>query len=144
MRSFSFVFRFFNNKTTSVTNLTADESEFLNLINALRSESGFKPLLEDTSLQVASDNHTTYMVVNAILTHDEPAPNLSSGDRIANSGGNFSYSGENIAVGAIDAASVFEMWSGSPGHLANMLSPNYEFIGITSKGGYWTTDFGGI
>ncbi|HUF52498.1 MAG TPA: CAP domain-containing protein [Dehalococcoidia bacterium] len=60
------------------------------------------------------------------------------------------WRGENLVAGTDTAAYAFEMWVGSPGHNANMLSPNYTVIGIaraysasSSFGWYWATEFGG-
>jgi uncharacterized protein YkwD len=124
--------------------LNAQESEFLQLINTLREQSGVAALAIDPTLESSASLHDAYMESNSTLTHSEPSPNVSSGDRIANSGGNFSFTGENIAEGNTDAASTFAQWYASPDHLANMISANYQYIGISQNGIYWTTDFGGV
>ncbi len=59
------------------------------------------------------------------------------------------WRGENIACGNAGATETFSQWEHSPGHDANMLSPNYSLVGIARAyvadsryGWYWTTDFG--
>jgi uncharacterized protein YkwD len=132
------------NSASAQNQLNPHENELLQLINTLREQSGVGPLAVDPTLQSSASLHSGYMESNSTLTHSEPAPNVSSGERIANSGGNFSFTGENIADGNIDAASTFNQWYASPDHLANMISPSYQFIGISQNGIYWTTDFGGM
>ena len=56
--------------------------------------------------------------------------------------------GENIAAGYATPEDVVAGWMASPGHRANILSPNFSEIGIgVSAGGgqfgtYWTQEFG--
>src|SRR5919109_1185606 len=55
--------------------------------------------------------------------------------------------GENIAAGYPTPEAVVAGWMSSPGHRANILSPNFTEIGIgLAQGGkygsYWTQDFG--
>jgi uncharacterized protein YkwD len=123
--------------------LSSGEKEFLNLLNALRAESGVNPLVLDQTLLAASAHHSLYMASKSTLTHSEPKPNASAEDRIMNLGGSFSFSGENIALGATDGTSLFDQWYSSPAHRDNMLSEKYQFIGISDNEGYWTADFGG-
>ena len=123
--------------------LSTDENQFLNLLNALRKEQGLTPLAVDSTLQASAAHHSSYMASKKILTHAEPSPNVSSSDRISNLGGSYSYSGENVAFGSTDAASLFDQWYGSSAHRANMLSSHFQFIGIGGNKGYWTADFAG-
>jgi MYXO-CTERM domain-containing protein len=59
--------------------------------------------------------------------------------------------GENIYAGSPSAAEAFDAWRRSPGHDANMRTPEYVAIGIgraevpgSEYGWYWTNDFAGI
>ena len=45
--------------------------------------------------------------------------------------------GENIAMGYRDARAVVNAWMDSPGHRANILSPNYNLMGIGKNGNNW-------
>ena len=129
--------------TIAATGLKSEENEFLKLINALRSESGLQSLTIDAALQAAADHHSAYMVSFGTLSHFEPSPNSSSYDRILNEGGDFNFTGENVALNSGDAATTFDAWYSSPGHRENMLSEQFQYIGISQKGSYWTTDFAG-
>jgi hypothetical protein len=60
------------------------------------------------------------------------------------------YIGENIAAGNSSAQATFNQWKNSPGHNANMLSANFNAIGIgrafqasATYDWYWSTEFGG-
>ena len=135
-------------------NLTAVELNFLGLINQLRAENSLSPLEVDSHVQASAELHSAYMNQLDQLSHVEPSPQFSSDDRIKSTGGDFLMTGENIACGNADAQSTFNQWVNSSGHLANMLSPHYQYIGIARAGSeadvsqkncpwYWTTDFAG-
>ena len=75
------------------------------------------------------------------------------GDRVQNSGYQYSNAGENIAAGQTTAVDVVEGWINSPGHRANILNPNYTEIGVgyeylqndtgsINYNHYWTQVFG--
>jgi uncharacterized protein YkwD len=124
--------------------LSGPENEFLARINGLRAQYDLPLLQISPALQAAARNHSEYMNSNGFLSHSEPSPNLSSGDRIRNAGGDFDVTGENIAYGSDSAERTYLQWFNSTGHLHNMLSVNYQYIGIARAGLYWTTDFGGF
>lgn len=57
---------------------------------------------------------------------------------------NYSYGGENIAVGHTSPKEVVHAWMNSPGHRKNILNPNYQKTGIGVCFGnkvYWTQNF---
>jgi hypothetical protein len=56
-------------------------------------------------------------------------------------GGTSGWSGENIAAGQPNATSVTHTWYNSSGHRANMLNPNYSYIGVGYYNGMWTQQF---
>jgi uncharacterized protein YkwD len=66
-------------------------------------------------------------------------------DRIAATLGGetpFSTMGENIAEGFADAPSTCLGWMNSAGHRANILSGNFDAIGVGWAGGYAVQTFG--
>ena len=135
--------------------LDTEEADFITRLNTLRQISGLKPLALDPSLEKAARFHTQYLVQLGDLTHTETDPaQLNSWDRIASAGGHFLAAGENIARGNASGLKTFNQWLHSPGHLENMLSERYQYIGIarlaskplegsTRPDYFWTTDFGG-
>jgi uncharacterized protein YkwD len=68
--------------------------------------------------------------------------------RVAHAGYAWSAVGENIAAGQRDADSVVKSWLGSPGHCANLMSPDYSETGLgfatndsSQAGIYWAQVF---
>ena len=56
-------------------------------------------------------------------------------------GGTSGWSAENIAAGQPDAHECTHTWYNSGGHRANMLNPNYSYIGVGYYNGMWTQQF---
>ena len=56
-------------------------------------------------------------------------------------GGTSGWSGENIAMGQPNVSSVTNQWYNSSGHRANMLNPNFRYIGVGHYNGMWTQQF---
>ena len=135
---------------------SAEEAQFLVLINQYRAQNGLQPLLVSDVITVACYRHNSDMAKYSFFDHsslqsDYYPPGAAPWDRMRAEGYNYNtYMGENIAAGYATAAAVFEAWRNSPGHNANMLGANFKVIGISLKevpGShyryYWTTDFGG-
>ena len=55
----------------------------------------------------------------------------------------YRYAGENIAMGQRTPEEVVKAWMNSEGHRKNILSPNYNYIGVgyVAQGNYWTQEF---
>lgn len=135
---------------------SSEEIAFVQLINEYRVGRGLQPLLVSDMLSEACDRHNSDMGKYGFFSHqtaksDWFATGSSPWDRMAASGYDFNtYKGENIAAGYGTAAAVFAGWKSSSGHNANMLSPNFNVLGVSmvyvqgsQYGYYWTTDFGG-
>ncbi len=135
---------------------TAQEQEFLGLINQYRQANGLGTLLISDVLSDAAEKHDKDMGTYAFFDHttlnsDYFPVKSSPWDRMALCGYDYSTAmGENIAAGYATAAEVFAKWEASPGHDAIMRQPAFKVIGISmdSVPGspykyYWTTDFGG-
>lgn len=125
------------------------EEQLLNLINTHRDDNGQAPLTWDDRLGVAAQNHSDDMTAHGSSSHTG-SDGSNPHDRIVAAGypGASSW-GENIFESAPNdpsAQSAFTWWKNSPGHNANMLSPNYARIGLgqaTNGAGVtrWTTVF---
>lgn len=137
----------------------AFEDEVLRLTNELRAQGACcggegcfaaAPALEpDARLRQAARAHALDMAEREYFAHDAP-DGRSPFDRMREAGFRGCAMGENIAAGQPDAQAVIESWRDSPGHCANLLSPNFERIGV----GYrpdpgsrtphvWVQNFGG-
>jgi len=130
--------------------IDTEEAAFLTLINQYRSQNGLGPLGLSGKLSAAANFHSWEMAEYNYFSHT-----LRNGVTWSQNITNFGYTAntykaENIAAGYETAAVVFNAWKNSPGHNANMLSPNYTVIGIgrsydvdATYRWYWTNTFGG-
>jgi Cysteine-rich secretory protein family/S-layer homology domain len=138
---------------------TAQEQEFLRLINDYRQANGLGTLLISDMVSDAAEKHNKDMGKYAFFDHYTQASDYfqvgaSPWDRMALCGyGSSTSEGENIAAGSAytTAAAVIAGWKASPGHDANMRQSDFKVIGISMDtvpgslyGTYWTTDFGGF
>lgn len=128
--------------------LDEQEAAFLQLINDYRRDQGVPALSVSKALNEASYLHSKDMADNDYFDH-ESLDGRSPQDRMAERGYDGGRTGENIAAGYPTAERVFDTWRDSPGHNKNMLSEDYDAIGIglalndsSEYGEYWTTDFG--
>lgn len=140
--------------------LDAEESAFLNLINAYRAQNGAGPLQVSIALQNSSTWMANDMAAHNLVDHTD---SLGRGpqQRINVFGYTYFPWGENIAGGYGDAQSAFNQWvnacdadsSGSCtfAHRVNMLNPRFVVMGIgraylstSIYKYYWATDFGGF
>ena len=134
--------------------LDPNASAFLQLINDYRQANGLQPFTASPTLGEAALAHSQDMAAQDYSSHtglDGSSPQ----DRMGAAGyplAQATFTGENIYWGGGadlgTAQAAFDWWRNSPGHNANMLSPNYQAIGIgvatnpaTGKT-HWTTTFG--
>lgn len=150
---------------------SAEELEFVQLLNEYRESKGLEPLLLSDTLTVACDRHTADMVNYDFVNHYTGYYRASGGQDVALEGTRSDYfntgtdpaermvacgydyrtvMGENLALGQPNAADALQALKDSPTHNANLLSSDYKVIGIalihdggSQWGHYWTTDFGG-
>lgn len=105
------------------------------------------PLTMSPALRCAARKHSADMAARNFFDHTNPDGELPW-DRMGKAGyGNYSNAGENIAAGSPDAQGTMNQWLGSDGHCANIMSPNFQEIGVGySPGGQyghlWTQVFG--
>jgi hypothetical protein len=119
---------------------SAVERAMLDLINAERAAVGVAPLKLELRLNDAAETHSDWMLDADVFSHTG-AGGSSAGARMSASGFDFSGSwswGENIAwqsergaAGvADDVANLHVALMNSPGHRANLLNPNFDYVGI--------------
>ncbi|WP_367136577.1 MULTISPECIES: CAP domain-containing protein [Streptomyces] len=121
-------------------------AEVTALTNAERAAAGLRPLAEDHRLAAAAQAHSDDMVARDFYAHTSPEGS-EPWDRARAAGAPHPGIGENIACGQRSAAEVVQGWMNSPGHRANILKPDFAYIGIgyatgSSAGTYWTQLFG--
>lgn len=135
--------------------LADDASDILTLVNQERASRSLAPLILCQRLTIAAQRHTDDMIARQFFSHTNPS-GQDPFERMLAIGYNYSWAGENIAVGQPTAADVMDAWMNSTGHRGNILSPNYTHMGVGSAVGdykasngqiyhnmkYWTQTFG--
>lgn len=114
--------------TTDVKVDTSAEVLMFNLVNSEREKVGQKKLVLSKELSILAENYGKEMFVKGYFSHYDPS-GLSPFDRMRDAGIGFSAAGENLAF----AQNVYIAHSGlmnSPGHRANILSPDYGKVGV--------------
>jgi uncharacterized protein YkwD len=123
--------------------VTDGEKLVFSLINQERVKAGLAPLELDERLTQAARKHTQLMIGNDSLSHQldgEPSLQLRLGDENVR----YDHDGENIALDS-DIATAHVMLMQSPHHRDNILSPQFNAVGIgilkTDDLFYVTEDF---
>lgn len=125
------------------------ERQMLALINQERTSRGLQPLQLEQRLNDLAEDHSEWMLQTDTFSHTGQGGS-SATQRMRDAGFNFSgswASGENIAwqsergaSGASDdVVQLHQSLMNSPGHRANILNPNFRYIGIGIEEG----DFNG-
>lgn len=117
--------------TVPASGLTPDpqgEAQLFALVNQERQRAGLPPLAWDPEMAAIARQHAAEMFELGYFAHDSPTTG-SPFDRMARAGIGFTAAGENLAFApTIDVAHRGLM--NSPGHRANILSPEFGRVGI--------------
>lgn len=145
--------------TPEQTGCAPDDTEraMLDAVNAARASArscggsayGAVPALSwNCKLEAAAAGHSADMASHNFFSHTG-SDGLTVGARASAAGYTWSAVGENIAAGYADVERVMQGWLDSPGHCANIMSPNFTELGAASAreagsdyGIYWTQVFG--
>jgi len=93
------------------------------------------PLVMESRLRCAARLHSRYMAETGDFNHTT-AGGSTPWDRIEATGYQFWTAGENIAAGQQDPQGVVTGWLESDGHCSNIMSPEFDEIGI----GYYPSE----
>ncbi|MEL7256767.1 MAG: CAP domain-containing protein [Pseudomonadota bacterium] len=128
------------------------ELHMLSLINDERESRGLNPLALETNLNMSAEEHSQWMLDTNVFSHTGVGGS-SATDRIE---AELDLSGswrtaENIAIQSIrgepglldDVENLHDSLMNSPGHRANILDPNLEYIGLGIELGDFTYSGGG-
>ncbi|HVZ83621.1 MAG TPA: CAP domain-containing protein [Terracidiphilus sp.] len=102
--------------------------QLMALANQSRAEAGLGRLQWDESLATAARAHCLRMAAEGPIAHRYGGEDSLS-DRAAKAGAHFDVIEENVAVGP-NAPAIHQEWMQSPGHRANLLSPEVNRVGI--------------
>ncbi len=107
-----------------------------------------EPLRWSPRLERAALAHARDMATRSSMSHTGSDGSTPS-RRVTRAGYTWSATGENVAAGQRDADSVVKSWLSSPGHCANVMSPDYTEMAVafatnpkSEAGIYWTQVFG--
>ena len=136
--------------------ITEDEQEMLNQVNAARGSSRFcgddqmpavAKLSWNCQLRNAAQVHFNDMAKNNFFNHTG-SDGLSVSDRVTAAGYSWNSVGENIAAGQSSIAEVMAGWLNSPGHCRNIMASSFTEFGsalVTNNESdysrYWTQVF---
>jgi uncharacterized protein YkwD len=108
---------------------TAYEYQIFDLVNAVRAKNHLPLLSWDGKAAITARKHSEDMAVHAYFSHTN-LQGLSPFDRMKRNGISYRDAGENIAYGQCNAIFVHEAWMNSLGHRQNILSLDYQRLGV--------------
>lgn len=119
--------------------------EVVSLVNAERKKKGLQPLTINGKVQTAAQAKAKDLRDHRYFSHNSPTYG-SPFDMMKAFGIDYLMAGENIAAGQKRPHEVVQAWMDSPGHRENILTPEYNEIGVGFlKGGdygyYWVQLF---
>lgn len=125
---------------TKMTKATAHERYMLDLINAERDKAGRDPLTLELNLNQSAEAHSEWMLDADVFSHSGQGGS-NAGDRMEDAGFDFSKGwswGENLALRSErgdpgirdDVEALHQNLMNSSGHRANILSTNFDYVGI--------------
>ena len=109
------------------------------LTNQERESLGLQPLRENPKLNEAAYLKAEDMMEKDYFSHESPE-GISPWHWFKQVGYNYRFAGENLAVGFLNSEEVHGAWLDSPSHKNNLLSPNYNEIGVAVLKGEFQGD----
>jgi uncharacterized protein YkwD len=122
-------------------NIPDFQAEFLALVNAARAQGAVcgestmkpsRPLVWNSSLELASKIHSEDMAANNFFSHESPSTGTLR-ERIHGTGYLFEEAGENLAGGQTSIAQAVNDWLKSPSHCVNLLNADFLDMGAACK-----------
>ncbi len=111
-----------------------NSSRIIQLTNEERAKRGLNPLKSDANLASAAHAKANDMFEKQYWDHFGPNGE-SPWDFIRSSGYEYVYAGENLGKGFTTSEGVHQAWMASPTHRDNIISANYEDIGVAIVSG---------
>lgn len=116
----------------------------LDYINEARSAVGAAPLTWSYELEVCAMQRAAEISIGGdFFSHTRPSGDTcyTVVDDVMLSNPYYAL-GENILGTTYDVATANSWWTNSPGHYANMISENFNMVGVACFNGYWVEFFG--
>jgi uncharacterized protein YkwD len=108
------------------------EQALLPLVNQVRAQHRLPPVRLDPRLTAAARDYARELAGRRLIDHTG-LDGRHANDRIESQGYLWSFAGENLAAGTADARETVANWMASPGHRANLLSPDARDIGAARE-----------
>ncbi|MFE4710046.1 MULTISPECIES: CAP domain-containing protein [unclassified Paenibacillus] len=114
--------------------------QIVTLVNKERAAAGLSPVSALDSLNKVAAAKATDMRSNNYFDHTSPTYG-SPFDMMKSFGITYRAAGENIAMGQRSPEEVMTAWMNSPGHRANILNKDFNYIGVGFDNNYWVQEF---
>ncbi len=108
---------------------TITVNRIIELTNKARLEQGQAVLKHNSTLDLAAQKKAADMLKNNYFAHTSPS-GIKPWQWFKEVGYNYTFAGENLAMNFMEAEDAITAWLDSPSHRDNILSKNYEDIGI--------------
>ncbi|MFO7806802.1 MAG: CAP domain-containing protein [Candidatus Moraniibacteriota bacterium] len=105
------------------------EEKIINYINQEREKEGLGQLKESKTLNKVAEMKARDMVGNDYFAHTSPQ-GLDPWHWFKEADYKYKYAGENLGMDFANASSVHRAWMESPTHKENIMSSNYDEIGV--------------
>ncbi len=113
---------------------TITVNRIIELTNKERQKRGLSILKHNSTLDLAAQKKAEDMFKYDYFAHTSPA-GVKPWYWFKQVNYNYTYAGENLAMNFVQAEDVVQAWMNSPSHRDNILSKNYNDIGIAVKVG---------
>jgi hypothetical protein len=104
------------------------------MINRARQENNLPAVSLNNTLNETAGYKIDDMLANNYFEHTSPG-GVTPWFWFKKAGYNYAYAGENLAIDFVETKDVFSAWMASPAHRDNILSPNFNEIGLAVKSG---------
>ncbi len=108
---------------------TLEQQTMFDALNLYRVQNGLAPLQYSRVLESTIEQHCIDLFDRDYFDHVNPE-GLRPSDRAMDNGFCHRFVGENLAAGQSDVLRVMTAWEESPSHNANMLEPEYVYVGM--------------
>lgn len=112
------------------------QSEIISLTNTERVANHVGQLTENAQLDAAAQAKAADMAAKGYFAHVSPEGKVPWA-WVEESGYDYQYAGENLAVRFVDSKDVVEAWMASPSHRANVVKGVYTEIGVATAEGMY-------
>lgn len=108
---------------------TITVNRIIELTNKERESYNLSILKHNSTLDLAAQKKVNDMLADNYFAHTSPT-GVKPWQWFKEAGYNYTFAGENLAMNFVEAEDALKAWMDSPSHRDNIISPNYEDIGV--------------